>query len=117
MLGTRREDSVKQMTRVLEEERDALITGALERLEALAGRKERALEQLRSKSPEEQEMTALHEMAQSNQRLLDAAAEGLRAGFQRIAQLQESLRGWRAYDSQGQRSAIGASSGSLERKA
>ncbi|MFC7702621.1 hypothetical protein ACFQXB_00250 [Plastorhodobacter daqingensis] len=117
MIGFRR-NPVELLADLLGEERRILLEGRLGQLADLVRRKQAALERLQAgRAPDEEVLAQLRALAQANLGLLEAAAEGVAAGQRRLAQLRSDVRGWRSYDSQGHRSAVGQVARRLEHKA
>ncbi len=117
MIRFRRADPMREMVTLLAEEREALLSGALGKLPDLLRRKEALLARLQAgPAPDEAALAALRDKAQTNLALLQAAGEGIAAGQKRLAQMRDSMKGWRSYDSTGERSAVGSTPGRLEHK-
>lgn len=104
---------------VLEAEREALLSGDLEKIGRLLERKESLIEDL--SVLEEFEAGDLHDLTgkmKRNQDLLDSALEGIRAVAGRLAALRRVRNTLDTYDSNGAKRAIHvAKDGTVEKRA
>jgi len=109
-----------RLTALLEEERRCLLAGNLAGLETLATEKLALASTLattgnRRTAMEERDAARLGAAAQRNQRLLEAAAEGLRNAMRRVTELRNLHRGRGTYGAGGHR-AESAESVRIERR-
>ena len=104
---------------LLEAEREALLTGDLEKIGRLLERKEHLIDQL--SIVEKFEASALHELTgkmKRNQDLLDSALEGIRVVAGRLAALRRVRSTLDTYDSNGAKRSIHlAKDSSVEKRA
>ena len=112
--------ALARISALLEEERRCLLSGDLAGLEALAAEK-RALAGTLGGAPDRRtadpgrDIARLGAAAQRNQRLLEAAAEGLRSAMRRVTELHNLHRGRGTYGAGGLR-AESAESARIERR-
>ena len=105
-----------QLTDLLEEERVALVAGALDRLPELRSRKESLLAELEA-APDRTLPAELRELCERNQLLISAALDGTKAALKRMAELRAVQSQLSTYESAGRKQSVPAKPGSLERKA
>ena len=103
-----------RMAALLEQERRCLLSGDLAGLEALAAEKV-ALAGSLGLAADRRDVARLGAAAQRNQRLLEAAAEGLRSAMRRVTELRNLHRGRGTYGAGGFR-ADGAETALVERR-
>ncbi len=101
-----------RLRRLLEREAESLRTGRVDALSALQPERDRALAAVAagvsSGAVTANEARALTRAAERNQRLLKAAAEGLRSAKTRLAEIERQSRGDSGhYGADGQRVALG----------
>jgi len=88
---------------LLEEERTALQAGALDQLAELGARKAALVDRLAAGAMPPSDATGLAAAAERNQKLLAAAAEGVRTAHRRVCELRTLAAGGGTYDASGQR--------------
>jgi flagellar biosynthesis/type III secretory pathway chaperone len=97
----------EELDDVLEQERDALLTGDLEKVGRLVDRKESLIEGLSVLEEfEAASLQALQGKMQRNRDLLDSALEGIRTVAGRLAALRRVRGTLDTYDSKGTRKSI-----------
>lgn len=74
---TRQNAAITALTNLLHQQREALLTGDLRRLDTLAAPLERAMAQLMETRPDGRVLSGLTRLAARNTRLLASAQEGL----------------------------------------
>ena len=111
-------DRAARLRAVLEDERAALRSGALDRLGDILAAKERLAEEVaqRGLGCGATEAEALRAAARRNAELLDAARTGLRAAMERLAERARLARSLDTYDAEGNRRELGGEPGSLHRR-
>ncbi len=104
---------------LLEQEREALLTGDLEKVGKLLQTKEGFIEDLaKVEEFETKALEALQGKMQRNHDLLDSALEGIRAVATRLAALRRVRTTLDTYDAKGEKQSIEiAKDGSLEKRA
>ncbi|MGR3322704.1 MAG: flagellar biosynthesis protein FlgN [Pseudooceanicola sp.] len=103
---------------LLNRERDALLSGQLDRLPDLLEDKERLIERLgRTEMAEESQLAALRRRAERNQALLDNAMRGIRAVAERLGTMRRLRQSLDTYDPSGRRTSIVTRPGRVERRA
>lgn len=111
-----RGDAAGAIRAVLHRERRLLRSGDLDGLDGLLDEKERCLARAAEiRDPET--LRGLRSLAERNQALLKAAAEGLRAAGIRLAQLREGIGSLSTYSEDGDRTGPAPRSSTLERRA
>jgi hypothetical protein len=112
------DDTGTRLVALVEEERDALLTGDFERMADLVAEKQ-SLAAILEKDPDAVEiLSPLRAAMERNQQLYDRALEGLRSVTARVGELDAARRSIRTYDRLGQEQRIGsASKTTLERRA
>ena len=96
------------LDRLLDEEKDALLTGDLDRVARLAHEKERLAGALATAGPDARHgLQALEAKLCRNRRLLQSALTGIRSVADRMAELHRVRRGLETYDSTGRKSRKG----------
>ena len=111
-----RDEPAAAIRRVLLRERSLLRSGELDELPDLLTEKARCL----AGAPEigdPEELKQLQSLAERNQALLTAAAEGLRSATSRMAQLREGIGSLSTYGKDGGRTGPPRPSSKLERRA
>lgn len=106
-----------ELKRLLEDEQTILLGGNYERLENLANRKIRLTERLAGSSEKasRSEIAYLRKVAESNELLLMAAAEGFRSGLNQVRQVSEPAQ-QKTYSCDGRLRALTPQSGKVEQK-
>jgi hypothetical protein len=111
-------DPVARLERLLEDERAAILDGALDRLEGIAAAKAAAAEGIGPAPVATPERLArLRAAAEGNRRLLDGAAEGLRAAIRRIEAARRAAAHLDTYTEGGARADLAAPRPTLSRRA
>jgi hypothetical protein len=103
---------------LLEDERAALQSGALDRLEELLARKERLAAELEvgALACSEGEAAALRRLALRNEGLIEAVRGGLRAAIDRVGERARLARSVDTYDAAGNRKSLAPTPGALHRR-
>ena len=101
---------------MLDQERALLMSGSVEGLERLAEQKSALVRRLSAVTGAD-ELQRLKWKAEQNSRLFEAAAAGIRSVSQRISALRVGPKPLTTYSADGQRTDLGASRGTLERRA
>lgn len=108
-------DSLDQL---LDRERQALMGGELEALNAILSEKEVLFDQLAELELQEGgALAVLQDKITRNQLLLDGALDGVRSVIDRMRMLRHLRKTQETYDSQGQRQAIQDEGGDFEKRA
>jgi flagellar biosynthesis/type III secretory pathway chaperone len=119
MAKTSNSDTVSALNDLLEDERDALLKGDLDRITSMLEPKETliaTLAELPDQEPDSIQM--LNAKVRRNQLLLDGALEGIRAVTKRIAALHHTAGTLSTYGSDGSRKLIDSEGdGSVEKRA
>lgn len=103
---------------LLDKERTAILSGALQEMGQLAGEKERVLVADGMFVPDQGTLNRLRRKAARNQQLLTAAIRGVRAVTSRLDVLRNGPGEMNTYDRAGQRTTLGAQNkGALHRRA
>ena len=104
---------------ILDQERQALVKGDLDKLAGLLTKKETLINGLNTITDLEREaLTQVHGKVSRNQVLLDSAMEGIRAVAVRMAELRRVRKGLDVYDQSGRRTRFSTrGSVSLEKRA
>lgn len=110
---------IDELDEILELERDALINGHLNKLQALLERKEAVIAELNDLNALEQDMaTTVQEKVTRNQHLLESAMQGIRAVSTRMRELRSVRKGLDVYDSAGRKNSFHTSASlKLEKRA
>lgn len=106
-----------EVERLLDDERAALLSGDLGALADLAERKEALARDLAESEPEQGTLAALKARSERNAELLAAAARGVRTVMRRITDIREANGPLKTYGRDGTPQTLGASGGSLEKRA
>jgi hypothetical protein len=111
-------DPFGALAAVLEDERQALLAGDLDRLPALLLRKQSLAERLGAAVPPAPALAGLRAAAVRNARLLAAARAGLDGALERVAALRGGgAAGFDSYDARGRPARVTARDVRLERRA
>jgi len=105
------------LARVLGDERDCLRAGAFGQLSGLADRKLALIERVTACGSQLRGLRALRTMAVENQRLIEAALQGVRAAQNRLKSVRDAETGMTAYTSEGQSVRLPVSAATVERRA
>jgi flagellar biosynthesis/type III secretory pathway chaperone len=110
-------DPASALARLLDEERDLLLSGRLAEIATLADRKAELLRDLPSGLSDTPQYRRLRRAGQRNLELLDAAAAGLRDVRARIAELRQSSGTLATYSPEGARLIVSTDRRGVERRA
>ncbi len=103
---------------LLDEERAAILDGALEDMGRIASEKERALDRRELTAPDQMTLDRVRRKAAGNQQLLAAAIRGVRAVSVRLDVLRNGPSDMNTYDRSGQRTTLSSRhQGALHRRA
>lgn len=98
-------DLIKSLEEVLDLERNALVTGDLDRLNHMAPEKEKLIGAINDLEViDSDELIGVQKKVDRNQALLNSAAEGIRAVAGRMAELRRVRQEFSTYGADGQRS-------------
>lgn len=93
-----------ELVDLLEQERDAILDADFARLERIFAAKQRKFATL-PKIPDGKKLTKVKSLAADNQRLLEAAAKGVRAAMDCLQKIQEPAKDFNTYDQFGKKAA------------
>jgi len=103
---------------LLDKERAAILSGALEDMGRIAGEKEKVLDSHTLTAPDQETLDRVQRKAARNQQLLSAAIRGVRAVAARLDVMRNGPGEMNTYDSAGQRKTLGRRhQGALHRRA
>ncbi|WP_102106508.1 hypothetical protein [Oceaniglobus roseus] len=108
--------AARRLESLLEEERAALVAGALDRLEGIARRKPALLDAVGKAPPDKARLDRLLTLGRRNEHLLVAARQGLSAVRDRLEQVARGSA-TRIYSADGARQDLGCPVGTLHRRA
>lgn len=95
---------VQRLADLLNQERELLLSGALDAVVALTPEKEALMTALREGAPQPSDgLTALVARAERNGALFEAALAGLRSASERLTELKRLRSGFETYDEAGHR--------------
>jgi hypothetical protein len=99
----KRESKQDRTLRLLDAERDALVDGPMDALQALVAKREALMAEILSDeaAPAEPFLRALKEKAERNSRLLRASLSGLRVAREQVSQAEHLSRSLRTYTADG----------------
>jgi flagellar biosynthesis/type III secretory pathway chaperone len=98
------QDVIDTLDKILEQERDALMSGDLDAIPKLLEQKEALFDQLQDVRVEERgHLEVLHSKVTRNQALLDSALRGIRSVSERMATLRRVRKTLETYDSAGRK--------------
>ena len=114
-----------RLTRInalLDEERNVMRRGNIQKLETMIAERERHVEDLRgtidpSDQQSVQRLKQIQEKAARNAELLNAALNGLRAGAARIAEIDEAREKLSTYSESGKVKDVASKPGRIEKRA
>ncbi len=106
-----------ELTRLLEEERAAILSGAFLEISRVSAAKERLLEKLTEVPVPLADLRRIAAEVSRNQSLLSAAIDGVRAVADRMGALRRARDGFETYGPGGDRARVGAGRPTFERKA
>ena len=92
---------ISKLTRLLEEERAALLSGQFSKLQELMERKEEAVEEIRELSVHSEFVNQIKLLAERNERLIDATLSGLRDASSKLSKINISRKTVSTYDRYG----------------
>ncbi len=101
---------------LLERERTFLLAGEIEHLERIMNQKIRLLKKVAA-STDTKALERIGAKARRNASLLGAASKGIKSVVERLAQIRKGPSTLVTYSSDGQRSSLGASVGSIKHRA
>ncbi len=110
-------DTTTDLHDLLERERQALRSGALNLMAQLTEEKEHLMTRLKAEEPDRRTLDQLRDMAVRNSRLLAATRRGIETAQKQIAQIRSGGPRLNTYDSHGQRNCLNSAAGRLERRA
>ena len=100
-------DPFDTLETLLMQERDSLLSGALDNIAPLMAEKTVLISQLRRDLPEDAErVQRLHATMLRNQALFDQTLAGLRNAAERVGNMQQLRRSMEIYDATGRRATI-----------
>lgn len=100
-------ETVGALDDLLEDERDALLAGALDRIADLHDRKTELIETLHLLDlQDQQQLSELSQKLDRNQALLSSALDGIRSVAQRLAAVRQVRENLDTYGSDGQRKSV-----------
>lgn len=105
------------LDRVLDQERQILLSGNIKALAQLAPHKERLFTQLSAAGPDPRVLENLRKKADRNQELLRAAAKGIRAVTRRLEMLRNQKSELRTYTAGGQSMNLAKRGNKVEKRA
>ncbi|MCC7320144.1 MAG: flagellar protein FlgN [Rubellimicrobium sp.] len=112
------DDPARALISLFEEERRALLDGALDLIPAIGERKLALIAALAQADPGEEELARIAKGARRNGHLLAAALAGLAEGANRLEAIRSGARGFSAYDRTGRAERIdNAGQPGIERRA
>ena len=107
MTDTDPQDLLDSLSSLLEEERNALLSGALEDVADILERKERLIDALAAQDLHDRPaLEQLHASLSRNQQLYDRALEGIRSVSTRLSALRRVRKTLETYDSMGRKTDI-----------
>ncbi|MCL6284674.1 flagellar biosynthesis protein FlgN [Ruegeria sp. 2012CJ41-6] len=95
--------AISKLNELLDQERQLLISGALDQVAALTPAKEFLLDGVAQDSATVGDLDAIRVKADQNRVLFDAALAGLRSVVERLSELKRLQSGFDTYDRSGQR--------------
>lgn len=113
------QDTIDALDDLLDQEREALLTGDLDRVGRLVEQKENLIDQLAQfEHTQLDALMQLDEKFKRNQVLLDSALDGIRRVARRLSALRRVRNALDTYDAQGERQTIDISAtSSFEKRA
>lgn len=113
------QDLIDRLDSILDRERHALTSGALDMLTDLMAEKDSVIDQITATEiVEHGRLAPLREKVSRNQALLDSALAGIRAVAGRMADLRKVRDGLETYDSSGRKTRFGTNADpSVEKRA
>lgn len=112
----RSNEAVGDLADLLEREHAMLLAGRITDLERLTQEKTRLIDQVVT-TRDHRGLVKVRKLAQRNARMLEAAGKGIQSVKQRIASLREGPKPLSTYGADGQKSTVGRTQTSLERRA
>lgn len=104
-MDERNQKKIKDLDRVLDQEKQALVSGGLDQLAGILKMKETLFDQINAeKNLKKPELVNIQSKIIRNQALLQNAMEGIRTVADRMADLHRVRTGLDTYDSTGQKS-------------
>lgn len=113
------QDLIDELDDILEQEREALVLGKLEKLQDLLQRKDALISDLNTlDEAEASNLEIINEKVSRNQLLLDSAMQGIRSVAARMQELRRVRKGLDVYDKAGRKNSYATSSSlKLEKRA
>ena len=103
---------IEELDEILDQERQALVRGELEKIESLLARKESIIGQLNAfEELERAELSKVQSKVSRNQELLNSAMQGIRSVAARMAELRRVKKGLDVYDRSGRKARYGTTMG------
>ncbi|KUJ77905.1 flagellar biosynthesis protein FlgN [Ruegeria marisrubri] len=100
-------DPFRALEELLDLERKAVLDGQLGQLENLLPEKEKLFDSLgKSATGRSEQVQRVQKKLERNQALLESAADGVRAVFDRMAELRRVRQGLHTYDAAGKRNSF-----------
>ena len=107
MTGDTQQGLIDQLDKLLESERQALLTGDLEKISVLLERKETLIDAFNTLDTEDNgDLDDLHRKVMRNQVLLNGALEGIRKVAARMAEIRRVRSALDTYDKTGRKQVI-----------
>lgn len=110
-------EAEQQVNRLLDEERKALLDGAIGALPEIHRALEAAMGALDDSALSEDALAALRDKARRNETLLQAARRGIERTVQRVKDCERAARGLTTYGRDGQMQAMGNGPQRMEKHA
>ncbi|MGX9355978.1 flagellar biosynthesis protein FlgN [Roseobacteraceae bacterium S113] len=118
MVKESKNDLVDEVSELLEQERQALLSGDLEAIGEMMDRKTELLEKLENAGEESlEQLTSLRETALRNQQLLDHALQGIKSVADRLAEMRKVRAQLDTYGADGNKMTFYTARHSVERRA
>lgn len=113
------DDLIRKLDRLLDEEREILLTGELDRLSDLLAEKEHLIDSLNAADAEPtDDLRRTSEKTLRNQALLQEALAGIRNVARKLGEMRQARRSFDTYDKLGHRMQVASESqSSVEKRA
>ncbi len=111
-----RRDNAADLSRLLDQERNAILKGDFDTLRRLVSEKARLVALTAKDRPDGDSLMRLRQLAARNHTLLDAAAQGIRSVSGGLGGRSAQSPDLETYDNQGRRNTGLEGSGSIERR-
>lgn len=106
-----------RLASLLEQEREAMLTGRFDDLGNLIQEKARLISVIEAGNPSPDSLVAIRQDADRNARLLSAALRGFRDASARIKQVRDGTAEFNTYSQSGLRQVVGSGGQKFERRA